>query len=312
MTQIDKTIIQNFAKPYDEQSYLSALGGAVQLVEDALSDIGKYNPHVSSKFQILPVGDFYTGSVLPNSSLDLLLVVDNPQIEINTQKQFKNKWQNFAARLKFAWKNRKKRKKRKKKKQQGKEEAYLDPKTNYSISSLSKDLVNSIAKFITKNDFVQLSSGVIMVQGENISFQIKIFPVMKKEENKFLFYRPGAKKMYEFSLQTYFDNIANLVNTLGQKFAQQVQIFSGLHYFLLGTRPKSSYIESLIANLPKSAFEQDDAYQNFVFAINYLTNTKLSTFFSLANPDKKMLDDEVCGVSVMEINQFLRKLSDNI
>ncbi|MBR2052552.1 MAG: hypothetical protein IKK20_01740 [Clostridia bacterium] len=314
MTLIDKSTIQGFAKIAEEKAVLPALDGAAALIQNALEDISRTNPYVSPNFSIFPVGEFFSGAVSPTSTIDLLLVVNNPQIILNTQNLFKSKWHIFWNRLKFAWKNRKKHKKRKKrrdKKQKIAEEPFADPKNKYDISSLSRDLVKAIAKQITQEDIVQLSRGTLLVQGASIPYNIRIFPVLEKDE-KFLFYRPGIKKLYSFEIETYQKNIQAFLNQgYAQEFLQQVQIFDGLYHHLMEHAPKSSYIESLVANLPHAAF-QNDVYENFVFAVNYLTNTKLGNLFSIYNPQKKIFEDEICGVSAMEINNFFKKLCINL
>ena len=314
MTLIDKSTIETFANFADVEKVDAALNGAGHILGEALADIGKVNPYVSPNFQILPVGEFFSGAVLPSSTIDFLLVVDNPQILLNTQNLFKSRWHTFWNRLKFAWKNRKKRKKRKKKRDKQQKELeqqpYTNPKNKYDIAALSRDLVKGIAKQITQEDIVQLSGGALVVQGENIPYKIRIFPVLSKD-NKFLFYRPGMKKLFQFEIETYQKNITAFLNEgYAQEFLEQVQIFSGLYLHLMEKPPKSSYIESLVANLPHAAF-QKDVYENFVFAINYLTNTKLGNLFSIYNPQKKIFEDEICGVSAMEINTFFKKLCAN-
>ena len=314
MTLIDKSTIETFAKFAEEEKVDIALNGAGQMLKDALEDISRTNPYVSPSFQILPVGEFFSGAVLPSSTIDFLLVVDNPQIMLNTQNLFKSRWHTFWNRFKYAWKNRKKRKKRKKKrdqKQKELEQPYTNPKNKYDIHSLSRDLVKGIAKQITQDDIVQLAQGALIVQGENIPYKIRIFPVLGKEE-KLFFYRPGTKKLYQFEIKTYQKNIdAFLKQGYANEFLQQVQIFSGLYQHLMEKPPKSSYIESLVANLPHSAF-QNDVYENFVFAVNFLPNTKLGNMFSIYNPEKKIFEDEICGVTAVEINNFFKKLATHL
>lgn len=313
MTLIDKSTIENFAHLAEEDSVQNALNGAGNILTEALADISKTNSYVSPNFEIIPVGEFFSGAILSSSSIDFLLVVDNPQILLNTQKLFKGKWQTFLTRLKYAWKNRKKPKKRKKKrvKDDIQQQPYASPKLHYDIASLSKDLVKAIAKQITQEDIVQFSRGVLTVQGENIAYKIRIFPVLV-QDNKFLFYRAGIKKLFQFDLSTYQKNISEFLNKgYAQEFLEQVQIFSGLYLYLMEKTPKSAYIESLVANLPYPAF-QNDAYENFVFAVNYLTNTKLGSLFSIYNPEKKIFEDEICGVSAVDINAFFKKLRTNL
>ena len=238
MGVIDKTIIDNFAEfDAENQSYIQALNFAQNLLENSLNEIAKANPYVTKdNTTILPAGAFYSNCILPSSSLDLLLVVNNSEIILNTHSLFKSKWSVFKNKLTFAWKNRKKKKKKRKKKQKGSEEAalnFIDHKDNYNILSLSKDLVKAISKHITINDIVHLQAGVLIVQGENVPYKIRIFPVLEKEELSFQFFQYTKTKLIGFSLKEHHNNLENLIENFGEKYPDQVKIFAGLYSHLI-------------------------------------------------------------------------------
>ena len=313
MAIIDKSLIKSFVGFDTETTTINALNFAQSLLETAIAEIAKTNPYLSLSTQtILPVGSFYSHTVLPNSIMDLLLVVDSPQIVLNTHSLFKNKWKVFKQKLKYAWQNRKKKKKRRRKKQKCSEEQqsikFLNPKDNYNILSLAKDLVKAISKNITVEDIVYLKNGVLVIQGQNIPFKIRIFPVIAKENLEFQFFQQSKTKILNFSIKEHHDNIESLLEHFGETFSEQVKIFSGLYQHLIGHVPNPVFIESLIANLPNVAFENEDAYENFVFSANYLLNIKPNKIFSVANPNNKIYEDMLCGTSLLELNNFLKKL----
>lgn len=314
--KIDKSVINNFAVFEDENfKVLSALSGAEHILESSLNELSLHNPYVSKTFAILPVGAFYSHTVIATSTLDLIMVVDNPQIVLNTHALFKNKWQVFKSKLKYAWQHRKKKKKKKRKKKKGSEEQALtfsDPKNSYNILSLSKDLVKAISKHITTSDLVHFENGVIVVQGETIPYKIRVFPVLKKDDQTFQFYNQSKTKLFDFSLEEHHKNIENLLANFGDAFTQQAKIFAGLYHHLTTQSANPVFIESLLANLPNSAFDDDDPYNNFVFSANYLLNTKPNKLFSVANPTKKIYEDSFCGTSLLEITNFIKKLFANL
>ena len=53
---------------------------ATEIVHNALTSISAVNPYVSKDFEILPIGSFYSGAVLPSSTIDLFVVVSNPHL----------------------------------------------------------------------------------------------------------------------------------------------------------------------------------------------------------------------------------------
>ena len=313
---IDKSVIENFAFFEDEDlKILSALSCAEHIMESALNELSLHNPYISNNFAIKPVGAFYSHTVIASSTLDLIMVVDNPQILLNTYSLFKNKWQIFKSKLKYAWQNRKKKKKKRRKKKKGSEEqniTFLDPKNDYNIQSLSKDLVKAISKHITTGDIVHLENGVIIVQGETIPYKIRVFPVLKKDDTTFQFFNQSKTKLIDFSLDEHHTNIESLLENFGPAFTQQAKIFGGLYHHLINQTPNPVFIESLLANLPITAFEDEDPYNNFVFSVNYLLNLKPNKLFSVANPSKKIHEDNFCGMSLLELTNFLKKLFNNL
>ena len=311
MIKIDKSTIKNFAESKNDETALLGLNFATSLIENALSDIANRNPYVSANSEIFPVGAFFSGTVLPSSTIELFVVISSPQIELNTHKLFKNKWKNFKERLKYAWKNRKKKKRKKKKK--GSEVApvnlYETHKEDYNLAYFTRDFVHALAKEITQDDIVFSSGGVIIVQGKNVPYRIKIHPVIKKEDGKFLFYAPNKKALQEYNFDSYFENIEALVNQdFAEKFIELVLVFKGLYEHLMQDVTKGFFIESLVANLPYSAFESDDVFENFVFSANYLINQQINKLFSIASPDKQIFKDELCQIGYADINKFFLKL----
>lgn len=312
MIKIDKSTIKNFAESKNDETALLGLNFATSLIENALSDIANRNPYVPANSEIFPVGAFFSGTVLPSSTIELFVVISSPQIELNTHKLFKNKWKNFKERLKYAWKNRKKKKRKKKKK--GSEVApevnlYETHKEDYNLAYFTRDFVHALAKEITQDDIVFSSGGVIIVQGKNVPYRIKIRPVIKKEDGKFLFYAPNKKALQEYNFDSYFENIEALVNQdFAEKFIELVLVFKGLYEHLMQDATKGFFIESLVANLPYSAFESDDVFENFVFSANYLINQQINKLFSIASPDKQIFKDELCQIGYADINKFFLKL----
>lgn len=311
MIKIDKSTIKNFAESKNDETALLGLNFATSLIENALSDIANRNPYVPANSEIFPVGAFFSGTVLPSSTIELFVVISSPQIELNTHKLFKNKWKNFKERLKYAWKNRKKKKRKKKKK--GSEVApvnlYETHKEDYNLAYFTHDLVHALAKEITQDDIVFSSGGVIIVQGKNVPYRIKIHPVIKKEDGKFLFYAPNKKALQEYNFDSYFENIEALVNQdFAEKFIELALVFKGLYEHLMQDATKGFFIESLVANLPYSAFESDDVFENFVFSANYLINQQINKLFSIASPDKQIFKDEFCQIGYADINKFFLKL----
>lgn len=317
MAKIDKSIIIGFTETVGVEEAENAVDLMVSVIENALQKLSGTNSFVSKKFEIVAVNDFYSGAILSSSYMEFLLVVNNPEIQLNTQKLMQNGWKKFTTRLKFAWKNRKKnkklsrRQKRKLEKQKrGEEEKFLFEKVeNYNINHFLVDFSRSLSEFVTTKDVVRRGYSEIVVEGEEIPFKTVIKPVFKKDENVFLQYNPSKNKFFELNLQQHNENLDVLYENYGEVAVNDlIKIFAGLYQTLMDKHPNPMFIESLVANLPHQAFVNESTYENFVFAVNYLVNIKSHNLFSINNPSLKIYADDLCGVNLVDINNFFKKL----
>jgi len=308
MSIFDKSTIENFATKASDEVVNNSLSHLSLIIENAMSEISKKNAFITTNFELLPVNEFASGAILPNSKLKVLLVLESPQLELNTASLIKNKWKAFWIRIKNAWQSRKKRKKDK----------YINSisqqlnkisKENYNIPTFLLDLVNSISHFITSENLVSVSSGVIDIVGDDFPFAIQIIPAINKS-GSYNFYSTAKNKFINIDFQKRFDNITRLVEVFGEKYLKLCQIFSGIYYNIYRQFPSAIFIESLVANLPDKIYQDEKGgiYQNFVFACNYLVNSKVSEMFAITDPSKKIYEEYLCFISLIEINNFMKDL----
>ncbi|MBR4407229.1 MAG: hypothetical protein IKT27_02845 [Clostridia bacterium] len=306
MKIFDKATIENLSLSVDEEVVQNSLSIFSLIIEKSISDLAKSNALITPNFELQTINEFYTGAILPNSRIDLLLILKNPQLEINTSKLLENKMKSFWTRLKYAWKNRKKKKKKQKYIQKTKSIKAVD-KSTYNISHFSLDLLNKIANNIEKDCIVTLNNGILEIAGQGLAFSCRIFPVFDRG-GTYNFYLTNKNKFFNIDLQNRDSYLEELLENYGDRFTELCRVFSSLYYNFSSTRANSLFIESLIANLPKDAFSGASLYQSFVFAVNYLTNKKQSELFAITDVNKRLSSEKLCGVSSLEISSFMKNL----
>ena len=310
MKIFDKATIENFAQKVDEEVVETSLSTFSFITEQSMEDFKKSNAFITANYELAVANEFCSGAVLPNSRIDLLLILKSPQLELNTSKLLNNKFKSFWTRLKHAWKNRKKKSKKRKKKDKyiakTKEVRQID-KAKYNISNFNMDLLNHLSNHLEKDCVVSLGGGVIEIGGQRLPFSCRIFPVFDRG-GTYNFYLDSRNKFFNIDFQKRELHLEELVETYGERYLELCQIFSGLYFNLTQARPNALFIESLVANLPKDAFFYDSVYESFVFAVNYITNTKQSNFFAITNTSTRLIDEKLCGVTALEISSFMKNL----
>ncbi|MDD4815785.1 MAG: hypothetical protein PHQ62_01425 [Clostridia bacterium] len=306
MIVFDKNTIESFAQKVDDEVIENSLSSLSIILNSAMSDIRKRNPYISENFEIFPVNEFYAGAVLPNSNIDVFLVLNSPQLEFNTVKLIKNKVGTFLSRLKISWNNSKKKKK-KDKYIKTFEPNQEQTKNIYNIPTFEKDLVNAIANYITPLSVVSILNGIIQIKGEDLAFNVNIFPVINKY-GSYNFYQYNKNKFLNIDYKYRFKHLDEMEEAYGEKFTDLLRIFNALYFNLYEHNANSVLVESLIFNLPEETFNKKTNYEMFVFAINFIANSKVSKFLSISNPEKNMLQDNLISTPVLDILNFVKDI----
>ena len=96
-----------------------------------------------------------------------------------------------------------------------------------------------------------------------------------------------------------FDNRYNCFEAkydkVGENFTKILKVFILIYYNTNRTFPNQVFMESILNYCPDELFEGKDIYDIFVKIINFLYYKSLKDVKSVNNPDKSVLDDEVCG-----------------
>lgn len=313
MKVFDEGTIKSFAVSVDYEIIENALNSLNIIIDNALSDIKKNNAFLVGNCEILPINEFYNGAVSPNSTLDVLLILTSSQLEFNTVKFNKNKFKNFWNKIKYAWKHRKddsrrsRRSRRRKQKQVKKIEIVLKDKTKYDMYEFKQDLLNSIVNYISPTTICSIESGVIKINGESLPFKTRIFPVINKF-GSYNYFLERKNKFINLDFKDRFKIINEMTENYGEKYLAILRIFNALYFNIYNTSPNQIFIESLIFNLPREAFLKKSDYETFVFAVNYFININLNNLKSCVDPTKKIYEDTLSGISLINIVDFFNNL----
>lgn len=313
MKIFDKGTIESFAIGVDFDIIDDAFSTLTAIIDNALSDLKKDNAFIIGTSEIMPINEFYTGAISPNSTFDVFLILTSSQLEFNSIKLNKNKLKNFSNRIKIAWQDQKINKKKKRRWWRKSENKLLDnqlPKTRdknkYNIFDFNRDLLNMIARYITQTTICSLERGVITINGESLPFKTRIIPVVNKF-GSYNFFLENKGKFINIDFKNRFKNLDRMIEKFGNNFLVLLRIFNTLYFNLYNASPNQIFIESLVFNLPSEVFLKKSNYESFVFAINFLINTNLSTLNSISD-SKKIYEDKLCETNINQIKDFFNKI----
>ena len=311
MKIFDKGTIESFAIGVDFDIIDNAFLTLTAIIDNALLDLKKDNVFIIGTSEIMPINEFYTGAISPNSTLDVFLILTSSQLEFNSIKINKNKLKGFFNRVKIAWQDQKNNKKKKRwlRKAENNSDNQLtkiSDKNKYHIFDFNKDLLNMIARYITQTTICSLEKGVITINGESLPFKTRVIPVINKF-GSYNFFLENKSKFINIDFKNRFKNLDQMIEKFGNNFLALLRIFNTLYFNLYNESPNQIFIESLLFNLPNDVFFKDSNYKSFVFATNFLINTNLLTLNSITD-SKKIYEDELCGTDIRQIKDFLNKI----
>lgn len=305
MQIFDKGTIEGFAQSVDEKMIDENFSRLSFVVQKTMDDIRKNNAYINENFEIIPINEFMSGAVTPRSNLDILLVLNSPQLEFNTVKFIKNKFKSIWLKIKDIWKYRKRKSKKKKKKNKESYNEEIDfDKNLYSMISFQKDFVNHISNYLSSSSIVILSRGVIVIKGEDFAFKIRIFPVINKF-GSYNYYLSDKIKFFNIDFKERNENLEYLISEFDEKYINFVRIFTNIYYSIYNKTPNAIFIESLVANFPKEIYELENTYDMFLFALNFLNNTRLSNIRSITNFAMPIYKDDLCEMNIAELKKFI-------
>ena len=306
---LSREIVESIVRSSNDEYMLATDEKVRNLVAVAIEELSGKIPFVSFNNVVFqPINELLTGGFSDNSVLEYFLGVDNAQLDINCHKS--EFWRNVKRRVVFAWKNRnanKKRRFRKKKKEEPRKLEKFEPET-YNINSLARDLQSTLLQYLTNTTVIYLDKNCLKIVGKDdfgANTQIIIHVVLYDGAN--FKYVVDRKKMVAVDLENRISAINDKYEMVGENFSYILKVFNTLYYNINKAIPNQIFVESLICNCPNSLFT-DDFYNTFLKVVNFLTMSDVKMFRSIANPDKTVFQDELCGNSAPGYMRFKSKL----
>ena len=139
---------------------------------------------------------------------------------------------------------------------------------------------DNVLTIIGKDDF-----------GANTQIIIK---VLSFSEPNFKVFKSKRKGFTEINFDNRSRFFEEKYDRVGENFVKILKIFNLIYFNTNKSFPNQVFMESILNYCPDNLFEGNDVYDIFVKIINFLYYKNLKDVKSVNNPDKSVLDDEVC------------------
>ncbi len=279
----------------------------------ALEELASRTSYISLNNVFLqPINELMTGAFTDTSSFVYFLAIDNPQIELNTMRREKF-WKDWKERIVWAWKNRKPKKKKRRKKEEVKENQIVFKEVRpeeYDIFAVTSDLQNALALSVCETSIIYNEGKRLRIVGKDdfgANTNIIIYPI--SYDGVFKYFVDRKRGYLDIDNDMRLSKLQDKVENVGENLVSLIKIFNSLYYNFNKVMPNQIFVESLFCNCPDNLFA-DDIYMSFVNIINYLSMTSIHEYSSIANPEKTIYEDKLCGGMGYSYKKFLTQLLD--
>lgn len=295
------------------------------LFNDTIDEIFNKNHEISSdKINYIIINDFLNMTYTKNSTFDILLSIDSPMLENNTEKNenitLKNSFKELYSGMKFLRKDRKiqkklKRKRNKKNVQQ--DVVYTNniiipdkQKKLYNLEQFRTDFFNNLVNKMSENTILELDNYSLKIYAdEEVGFNINLY---------FSFYdeNDNTQKIYNFKDKTYlkinpFYNLLTITEKemkTYEKSTNIIKLFKTASYEIFNSYKYDRFIESFICSLPDNIINNNISYVTCMKKIlSYLCNNDLTNYKS-AFSDVSVYEDNYLNVSIYNVKIFIKEI----
>ena len=297
------------------------------LFNDSIDEVFNKNHEISSdKINYIIINDFLNMTYTINSTFDILLSIESPMLEKNTEKNekfsLKNNFKELYNGMKFLRKDRKnqkrlKRKRNKKNIQQQQDVVYTNDiivpnnkKALYNLEQFRTDFFNNLVNKLSEKTILELDNYSLKIYAyDEIGININLY---------FSFYdeTDDTQKIYNFKDKTYlkinpFYNLLTIteknMKTYG-KSTNLIKLFKTASYEIFNSFKYDRFIESFICSLPDNIINNNISYVTCMKKIlSYLCNNDLTNYKS-AFSDVSIYEDNYLNVSIYNIKIFIKEI----
>ena len=312
MKKIDGATIEEFSKEQDLTFISDAYNQIFELIRSATESVASRNLVIVplNSIKIEPINSFSNSSNTTSSELDILITIESPQLELNSQTLILSKWKKFSSDISNAWKNRKKSKKRRKKKKRALQTPVEDyaEELPYNIVRFKNDLFEEIvARLSSLSIITNTASKIKVVANQELGVSFNVYTAIKSS-NKLKFWNKPKNDFNVYNLDLLNEKITQKTGEIGGNFLKIFRIFNNFYYHIYKKQPQLCFIENIMLALPNTLFNARSANDCFCQIINYINNTKTLYLFKSSKIDEYVLNKEIRVQFISQTTGFIKSI----
>ncbi|MGN1162840.1 MAG: hypothetical protein ACI4T2_02870 [Christensenellales bacterium] len=312
MKKLDIVSVLEFSQAQDVTQIAASYFVLLEILNSSMQNISATNLSIVpfDSIKIHPINSFANSSNTPVSELDMMISINSPQLELNSNKLILSKWQKFNKTIKDAWANRnvkKKKKKRKRTVQQAAKHQYFDD-LPYNVMRLKNDLFEEIVRHMSNLSIIYNQPYKIkVVANQELGLTFNVYTAIKVGESTKI-WNPGLNDFDAYNLQILQNRVDEKTKKLGQNFLKIFRIFNNLYFYINKKQPPIALIESVMFSIPDNLFEGNSIEDCFCSIINYLNNIKAVTMFKESKIEEYIIGKNLQGQTKTQIVGFVKSV----
>lgn len=292
-----------------------------------IDEIFQKNHEISSdKINYILINDFLNMTYTKNSTFDLLLSIESPVLEKNTEfnekYSFKNNIKELYNGMKFLKNERKLQKKLKKRKNKKNLNTQQDivysnnidtqnkPKKAYNLTQFRQNFYDKLVEKLSENTIIELDNFSIKIfSSEDIGININLYFSFFDETD-------DTQKIYNFKEKNYlkinpYYNYLNItekeIKTNGIS-TNLIKILKTASFDIFNSYRYDRFIESFVCSLPDNIILNNISFTTLMKKVlSYLINNDLNNYKS-AFSDENIYDDKYINISAYNIKVFIKEI----
>lgn len=310
----NKKLIKEYSQksPVDNKYISTVVDNIKYFIDKTL--VEKKIPCISKESKILILNEYATESNTLQSSLDLVVLINAPQLKTNTITFNKNKVKKFFIKTYEIWKSSKKKKRKKKRKKgEDKQEVKTIIPQKYMFKNIIGDIHNEFINCFTEVTTIYNYSDRIFINSkEELGFDIKLYFGLPDSDEMFQLYL--NEKFKEIDFKRRFINLTYKSVNTNRKIYKIARILNSFYMNLKNKSLNQILLESCLVNCPDELYKNsNDITEIFKSIISYLNMTNFENLFSICDYNISIMEETLINNNdIYELSSFIKNLNNLI
>lgn len=321
---INENLIETMANGIDSSYVDNVYSGVCDIVSKVFDTINSRRPIITNyRFELFNECRTYTEN--QNSSLDMLVVIGSPQLELSNLNLNKNYFARFWNGVKFVFTNKSpkhlsKRKQKRLEEKAKRKQASLSEKlktideSKYNMAKFHQDVMLELTNYFTdQTAFFVKDNGISIYSLNELGMNINLYFVFETKANQiYKLFNTQTLKFFEIDLGDSYQKFEQKCKETNDNFRLAIRIFNGLYSNFMNESLNQFVIQSVLYSCPDELFNVNNNYDLFIKLFNYIKINYHANYKSITNEIETLSQNNLTKHSIASFDKFINLVSKSI